>query len=213
MLFNLFLHYILWIFQVVKIIGRGGGGQNDMFPPPPPPPPYKYIYYFCRYIWGSCPPNTKKLATLVDTATLTKWQVKAMYDTWQWTFGTLFKLLIFNHIDHVYHYFRRIWPLHADDMHSILTLNCYLSFETGFSRFRIIFLPLAVQCVYLINHALRTLLVSCACQRVELWVRVHVLAPGPCTPLASGFAEAPGRAPPEFQQPMLALALSSLQAR
>ena len=26
---------------------------------------YKYIYYFCRYIWGSCPPNTKKLATLV----------------------------------------------------------------------------------------------------------------------------------------------------
>ena len=45
-LFNLFLHYILLIFQVVENIG-GGGGQNDMFPPPifsfggrlPPPPP------------------------------------------------------------------------------------------------------------------------------------------------------------------------------
>ena len=60
-----------------------------------------------------------------------------MYDTWQWTFGTLFYLLIFNHIDHVSHYFHRIWPLHADDMHSILTLNYYLSFETGFSRFAI----------------------------------------------------------------------------
>ena len=22
-------------------------------------------FFFCRYIWGSCPPNTKKLATLV----------------------------------------------------------------------------------------------------------------------------------------------------
>ena len=29
-LLNLFLHYILLIFQVVEIIG-GGGGQNDMF--------------------------------------------------------------------------------------------------------------------------------------------------------------------------------------
>ena len=41
----------------------GGGGKTICLPPPPPP--YKYIYYFCRYIWGSCPPNTKKLATLV----------------------------------------------------------------------------------------------------------------------------------------------------
>ena len=35
-LLSLFLHYILLIFQVVKIIG-GGGGQNDMFAPPPCP--------------------------------------------------------------------------------------------------------------------------------------------------------------------------------
>ena len=48
---------------------------------------------------------------------------------------TLFKLLIFNHIDHVSHYFCKIWPLHADDMNSILKWNYYLSFETGFSRF------------------------------------------------------------------------------
>ena len=27
---NLFLHYILYIFQVVEIIGGGGGGQNDI---------------------------------------------------------------------------------------------------------------------------------------------------------------------------------------
>ena len=33
-LFNLFLHYILLVFQVVEIIG--GGGQNDMFASPPP---------------------------------------------------------------------------------------------------------------------------------------------------------------------------------
>ena len=27
---------------------------------------YKFFqFFFCRYIWGSCPPNTKKLATLV----------------------------------------------------------------------------------------------------------------------------------------------------
>ena len=32
--FNLFLHYILWIFQVVKIIG-GGGGKTICLPPPP----------------------------------------------------------------------------------------------------------------------------------------------------------------------------------
>ena len=31
---NLFLHYILLIFQVVKIIGGGGG----LVSPPPPPP-------------------------------------------------------------------------------------------------------------------------------------------------------------------------------
>ena len=31
--------------------GGGGGGKT--------------IRYFCWYIWGSCPPNTKKLATLV----------------------------------------------------------------------------------------------------------------------------------------------------
>ena len=24
-----------------------------------------FFFFFCRYIWGSCPPNTKKLATLV----------------------------------------------------------------------------------------------------------------------------------------------------
>ena len=34
-LFNLFLNYILMIFQVVELIG----GQNDMFVPPPPPHP------------------------------------------------------------------------------------------------------------------------------------------------------------------------------
>ena len=49
--------------------------------------------------------------------------------------GTLLKLLIFNHIDHVSHYFRKIWSLHADDMNFILKWNYYLSFETGFSRF------------------------------------------------------------------------------
>ena len=32
----------------------------------------------------------------------------------------LLKMLIFNHISH---YFRKIWPLHADDMNSILKLN------------------------------------------------------------------------------------------
>ena len=36
---NLFLHYILSIFQVDEIIG-GGGGQNDMFAPPSPPKKY-----------------------------------------------------------------------------------------------------------------------------------------------------------------------------
>ena len=43
---NLFLHYILLIFQVVEIIG-GGGGKTICLPPnifiggrlPPPPPP------------------------------------------------------------------------------------------------------------------------------------------------------------------------------
>ena len=34
---NLFLQYILLIFQVVEIIGGGGGWQNDMFATPPPP--------------------------------------------------------------------------------------------------------------------------------------------------------------------------------
>ena len=52
----------------------GGGAKRYILYLPPPPPgstplQYKYIYYFCRYIWGSCPPppppNTKKLATLL----------------------------------------------------------------------------------------------------------------------------------------------------
>ena len=48
---------------------------------------------------------------------------------------TLLKLLIFNHIDLVSHYFHKIWPLYTDDMNSILKWNYYLSFETSFSRF------------------------------------------------------------------------------
>ena len=46
---NLFLHYILWIFQVVEIIGGGGGGRKTICLPPnifmgggggrPPPAP------------------------------------------------------------------------------------------------------------------------------------------------------------------------------
>ena len=43
---NLFLHYILSIFQVVEMIGR----QNDMFPPPP------------IFSWGAtAPPGSKPL--------------------------------------------------------------------------------------------------------------------------------------------------------
>ena len=34
----------------------GGGAKRYVCPPPP----YKYIYYFCRYIWGSCPPQYQK---------------------------------------------------------------------------------------------------------------------------------------------------------
>ena len=49
-------------------------------------------------------------------------------------FGTL-KKFFFNYIDHVSHYFRKIWPLPADEMNTILKWNYYLSFETGFSRF------------------------------------------------------------------------------
>ena len=85
--------------------------------------------------------------------------------------GTLLKLLIFNHIDHVSHYFRKIWPLHADDIHSILTLNYYLSFETGFLRFAIanvvrILIACRAMCTSVINHAcIRNLLDISACQR------------------------------------------------
>ena len=34
--FELFLHCMLLIIKLSKLLG-GGGGQNDMFPPPPPP--------------------------------------------------------------------------------------------------------------------------------------------------------------------------------
>ena len=90
--------------------------------------------------------------------------------------GKALKLLIFNHIDHVSHYFRKIWSLHAGDMNSILKLNYHLSFKTGFSRF-----------------TMPSLVV----------VRIYCL---PCnnvlsTPRASGFAEAPAGARPRAAHP------------
>ena len=48
-----------------------------------------YVHIFCRYIWGFCPPpppNTKKLATLLDTCILltsTLWQILGSFVQFQ----------------------------------------------------------------------------------------------------------------------------------
>ena len=109
-------------------------------------------------------------------------QVKAMYDACIIN-GILLKLLIFNHIDHVFHYFRKIWPLHADDMNSILKLNYYLSFETGFSRFAMakvvrILIACRALCTLSIMHYELCMLSAVHASVVEF-------GRTPCTPLAA----------------------------
>ena len=76
------------------------------------------FYYFYIWIWN----NHGKISPVSE-----KYTRYTNYDAyrvliWQWftTFNFAYLQVIFNHIDHVSHYFRKIWPLYADDIISIL---------------------------------------------------------------------------------------------
>ena len=62
---NLFLHYILWTFQVVEIIG----GQNDMFAlqyvHAPPPPPHPQGWRLCLYSCDKSPLKENNLSSFL----------------------------------------------------------------------------------------------------------------------------------------------------
>ena len=77
---NLFLHYILLICQVVKIIG-GGGAKSSMFAPPPPP----------KFFGGvTSPPQDRCLFSMVvicaECAVALKSRCVNVKTSWAWSY-------------------------------------------------------------------------------------------------------------------------------